>query len=176
MNIPITDPDKIWELRLYLGDLGDLAMGDDQYLSDEAYQFIINKYTKPNPPPDGTYQFRKALIAAAMSILALLAHSGARQRVGQEDIYGKELVDSWLAFLKLLQKGKYTGASPVVYFGGVYRDMTAYYATHPNMIDPPFYRGQQDRSPYWKYKRKEFLKFVQEPEESKANGIWLSQE
>ena len=39
--IPITDPEKIWELRLHLGDLGDLAMGDDQLLSDESYQFFI---------------------------------------------------------------------------------------------------------------------------------------
>ena len=33
MVIEITDPDKIWELRLGLGDLGDITMGDDQHLS-----------------------------------------------------------------------------------------------------------------------------------------------
>lgn len=163
MDIEITTPDKIWELRLYLGDLGDLEKGDDQYLSDEHYQFFINKYTTV----EGTYSFRKALIGSAMAILPQLAHGAARQRVGQEEIYGKELLDSWLSFLKLLQKGKYTGASPTVYFGGVYRDVTAFYATSPEFIDPPFYRGQKDRSPYWKYKRQEFMNHVIEPEEQK---------
>jgi len=167
MDIAITDPDKIWELRLYLGDLGDLEQGDDQYLSDEAYQFYINKYTSP----PGVYSFRKALIAAAMAILPILSRTGARQRIGQEEVYGKELVDSWLAFLKLLQKGKYTGASPTVYFGGVYRDSTAFYATSPQFIDPPFYRGQQARSPYWQHKRQEFLNHVLEPEEQVGLGL-----
>ncbi len=164
MVIEITDPDKIWELRLALGDLGDITMGDDQHLSDEAYQFFINNATNEQ----GIYYKRKALMQAAMAILANISHGGARQRIGQEEIYGKELVDSWLAFLKLLQKPNYNGlGTPVVYFGGVYRDAMAFYANNPEFVDPAFYKGQQDRTPSWKYKRGYGFNTVVEPEESK---------
>lgn len=164
MVIEITDPDKIWELRLALGDLGDITLGDDQHLSDEAYQFFINNATNDKD----VYYKRKALMQAAMAILANISHGGARQRIGQEEIYGKELVDSWLAFLKLLQKPSYTGlGTPVVYFGGVYREAMEFYATNPEIVDPAFYRGQQDRSPAWKYKRQQTFNSVVEPEETK---------
>ena len=83
--IPITDPEKIWELRLHLGDLGDLAMGDDQLLSDESYQFFINKATNPTTK---TYTFKKALMGSAMAVLANLSRTAMRQRIGQEDSYG----------------------------------------------------------------------------------------
>lgn len=164
MDIEITDPDKIWELRLHLGDLGDIDQGDDQFLTDEHYQYFINRYTSK----DGVYNFRGALGSSAMAILPILAKTGARQRIGQEEIYGKELVDNWLAFLKLLKKPSYSGITPVVYIGGVTRESTAYYANNPDLIDPPFYRGQKDRSPYWKYRREQFLNSVIEPEEIKA--------
>lgn len=170
MDIPITDPDKIWELRLYLGDLGDPEMGDQGILSDEAYQYFINKATNPETKE---YYFRKALMGAAMSILATLTKGGARQRIGQEEIYGKELVDSWLLFLKELKKPSSRGVTPTVYIGGTVRDATAYYATSMEFIDPPFYRGQQDRSPYWENKRQEFLDFVKEPEELKHRGLFF---
>ena len=165
MDIIVTDPDKIWELRLYLGDLGDIEQGEDQFLSDEAYQYFITKYTKP----DGTYYFRSALMSAGISILAQLAGQGARQRVGQEEIYGKELVDSWVKFLQMLQKGKYQGGgSPTIYVGGVLREATAFYARNPEFIDSPFYRGQQARTPYWDRKRLEFWDTVVEPEERRT--------
>ena len=163
--IPITDPEKIWELRLHLGDLGDLAMGEDQLLSDESYQFYVNKATNPTTEK---YNFKKALIGSAMAILALLTRTAMRQRIGQEDIYGKELFDSWLAFIKLLQDPKYNGGgSPVVYFGGVLRSTTEYYANNPEFIDPPFYRGQKDRSPSWEVRRRQWLGKTVEPEEWK---------
>lgn len=171
MDIPITDPDKIWELRLYLGDLGDPEMGEEGLLSDSAYQYFINKATNPETKE---YAFRRALMGAAMSILALLTRGGARQRIGQEEIYGKELVDSWLLFLKELKKPSSRGVTPTVYVGGTVRDATAYYATSMEFIDPPFYRGQQDRSPYWEYKRREFLGLVKEPEELKNLGLFYN--
>ena len=164
MNIPITDPDKIWELRLYLGDMGDLAMGEDQLQSDEGYQFYINKYTDK----DGNYNFKKALMASAMSILAVLQKTAFHQRVGQEDVYGKELFDSWLEFIKLLQNNKFNGGgSPVVYFGGVLRSTTEFYATNPEFVNSPFYRGQKDRSPYWETRRRDWFGNTVEPEEWK---------
>lgn len=163
--IPITDPEKIWELRLHLGDLGDLAMGDDQLLSDESYQFFINKATNPTTK---TYNFKKALMGSAMAVLANLSRTAMRQRIGQEDIYGKELFDAWLTFIKLLNDPKYSGGgSPIVYFGGVLRSTTECYANNPEFIDPPFYRGQKDRSPYWVTRRREWLGKTIEPEEWK---------
>lgn len=161
--------EKIWELRLYLGDLGDITMGEDQYLSDDAYLFFIRKYTK-----DDHYNFRASLYGAAVAILAQLVRLGARQRIGQEEIYGKELVDSWMLFLKELQKPKNFGVSPTVYIGGVVRDTVAYYATSPEFIDPPFYKGQQDRSPYWRHKRLEYLNYVKEPEEHGLLGLYTA--
>ena len=144
MDIVVTDPDKIWELRLYLGDLGDIEQGEDQFLSDEAYQYFITKYTKP----DGTYSFRSALMSAGMSILAQLAGQGARQRVGQEEIYGKELVDSWVKFLQMLQKGKYQGGgSPTIYVGGVLREATAFYAPNPTTSNTPNPAPEPSQSP-----------------------------
>ena len=138
--IPITDPEKIWELRLHLGDLGDLAMGDDQLLSDESYQFFINKATNPTTK---TYTFKKALMGSAMAVLANLSRT-------------------------LLNDPKYSGGgSPIVYFGGVLRSTTECYANNPEFIDPPFYRGQKDRSPYWVTRRREWLGKTIEPEEWK---------
>lgn len=168
MIIEITDPDKIWEMRLTLGDLGD-GTGTDQYLSDEQYQFFINKYTDTTT---GTFYQRKALLAAAMAILPILARNGARQRVGQEEIYGKELLDSWLAFIKLLQSPKYNGAAaPFVYFGGVYRDTVAFYETNPEFVDSPFYNGKSEEAPSWKYCRQFINNQVIEPAEQRDNGI-----
>lgn len=166
MVIPITDPDKIWEMRLTLGDLGD-GTGGDQYLSDEQYQYFINKYTV-----DTVLYERKALLAAAVAILPILARNGARQRVGQEEIYGKELLDSWLAFIKLLQNPKYNGAAaPFVYFGGVYRDTTTFYETNPEFVDSPFYSGQHEEAPNWKYRRQFINNQVVEPAEQRDSGV-----
>lgn len=172
MVIEITDPDKIWELRLTLGDLGD-GTGADQYLSDEQYQYFINKYTDPDT---GVLAERKTLLAAAMAILPILARNGARQRVGQEEIYGKELLDSWLAFIKMLQSNKYNGTSaPFVYFGGVYRDAVAFYETNPEFVDSPFYSGKSEEAPNWKYRRQFINNQVIEPAEQRDTGFNLYQ-
>lgn len=163
MDIQITDPDKIWELRLYLGDIGDQEAGEDQLLQDKDYQYFINKNTNK----DGKYAFKKTLMNCALSILAYLTRGGARQRIGGEEIFGKELVDSWLLFLKTLQDPKFNGSTPSVYVGGTVRSATEYLATNPDYIDPPFYRGQQNRSPYWETRRTYFLDTVIEPVELK---------
>lgn len=144
MNTPIDfDPNNnpIHALRLEFGDFDEY----DYILSDESYQFYIDKY------PESPTMVSKAV---GMAILATFARSGFRQRVGQEEAYLGERYKNYLDWLKQrISNPALSGRVPAVYVGGVFVDTIRYYEENPEVVDSTFFRGQQKGEPSWLYKR-----------------------
>lgn len=137
---PINNP--IHALRLEFGDIDEY----DYILSDESYQYFINKYALTSP----------TVISRSIgnAILAKLAKDGFRQRVGQEEAFLSERYKNYLDWIKQkVSNPLLSGVVPAVYVGGVFRDVVEYYENHPNLVDSMFYRGQHSGIPYWLSKR-----------------------
>ena len=150
---PINNP--IDALRLEFGDTDEY----DQVLTDESYQYFINKYG------DSPRNLRKQLGGA---ILAKFAKEGYRQRVGQEDAYKGERYKNYFDWLRnKIEKPFLSGNLPAVYIAGVDRMTVAEYETRMDLIDSVFYRGQTARKPDWKSYRYFYPRTVVEPEEIK---------
>ncbi|MEG0407477.1 MAG: hypothetical protein RR623_01265 [Bacilli bacterium] len=134
--------DKTLELRLEYGDT-------DEYfyvLQDSEYKILVNKYH--------CYGDRKLSVEVGMTMLFKMSHTSIRERVGQEERYGKEAFDN---FFKLLQKKlkdpTFGYLAPIAYFGGTYSCESEYYAKSPEFTWQPFYRGSHSGTPMWKGKR-----------------------
>lgn len=105
---PINNP--IHALRLEYGDLDEY----DYILSDQSYDFYINKY------PQSPTMANKSI---GMAILAKFAREGYRQRVGQEEAYLGERYKNYLDWLKQkIMNPALSGRLPAVYVGGVFMD------------------------------------------------------
>lgn len=126
---PINNP--IHALRLEYGDLDEY----DYILSDQSYDFYINKY------PQSPTMANKSI---GMAILAKFAREGYRQRVGQEEAYLGERYKNYLDWLKQkIMNPALSGRLPAVYVGGVFMDCVEYYDRNPDLIPSQFFRGQQ---------------------------------
>ena len=142
---PLTDEEiteKTLELRLEYGDT------DEYYyiLQDSDYKILINKYY--------CYGDTKLNTEVGMTIAFKMSHTGVRERIGQEERYGKEAFDNFFALLtKKLKDPSFGYLAPIAYFGGTYRDESEYYATSPEFSWQPFYRGSHTGTPMWKGKR-----------------------
>lgn len=139
-NTPINfDPENnsIHRLRLEYGDVDEY----DYILSDESYQYFINKY------PNSENQASKNV---GMAIAANFARNGYRQRVGQEEAYLGERYTNYLDWLKQkISNPLLSGRVPAVYVGGVFVDSIKYYDNNPDLVASQFFRGQQDQTrPY----------------------------
>ena len=138
----------IHALRLEFGDVDEY----DYILSDQSYQYYINKY------PNSLVMVGKMV---GMAILAKFAKEGFRQRVGQEEAYGAERYKNYLDWLK--QKATnpaLSGRVPAVFVGGVLRESVEYYENHPDYVDSMFFRGQNANQPSWLYKRSEMNRII----------------
>ncbi len=125
----------IHALRLEYGDVDEY----DYILSDQSYQFYIDKYI------DSPKQASKSI---GMAILSKFAREGYRQRVGQEEAYLGERYKNYLDWLKQrLTNPALTGVIPAVYVGGTMVDTVQYYAENPELVSSQFYRGQHNGLP-----------------------------
>lgn len=142
---PLTEEevaDKTLELRLEYGDT------DESYyiLQDSEYKMIVNKFHCLGD--------RKLSIETGMTMLFKMSHTSVRERVGQEERYGKEAFDNFYKLLeKKLKDPTFGYLAPIAYFGGTYRDESEYYATSPEFTWQPFYRGSHTGTPMWKGRR-----------------------
>ena len=132
---PLNNP--IHALRLEYGDIDEY----DYILSDQSYQYFIDKY------PDSANMVSKSI---GMTIAANFARNGFRQRVGQEEAYLGERYKNYLDWLKQkVSNPSLSGIVPAVYIGGVFIDTVAYLDRNPELIEAQFYRGQQRGLPTW---------------------------
>jgi hypothetical protein len=98
---PLNPLDRI---RLKIGDID----VDFEIISDQWYQYYLNL----------GYTENAVALEIARKILAQYAGSGAREREGQVEVYGKERFDSYLKWLKdLVNSGLMSPAIP--YAGGI---------------------------------------------------------
>jgi len=127
----------IHALRLEFGDVDEY----DYILSDQSYQFYIDKYIES---PKLTSK------NIGMAILSKFAREGFRQRVGQEEAYLGDRYKNYLDWLKQrLTNPALTGSIPAVYVGGTMIDTVEYYANNPDLVSAQFYRGQHKNTPVW---------------------------
>lgn len=150
---PSTNP--IDALRLEFGDTDDLVI----WLTDNDYQYYIDKY-----PTNERVRNREISLA----MINKLALTGIRERSGAEERYGKEAFDNFfLAFKERIRNPALGNMLPISYFGGVYREDKADRATNVDLIQQPFYRGQDDERADWQtYRQYRTLDTVIEPEEN----------
>lgn len=133
--------DKIIGLRIEFGDTDESYM----LLQDSEYKYLINKYGSSDALLNQETTF---------TLLAKLAMTSVRERVGQEERYGNNAFDNYIKYLKLKQKDpSFGGLTPISYFGGTYRDVAEYYDTDPNFTWTPFYQGSRTGYPTWKGQR-----------------------
>lgn len=133
---------KIAELRLEWGDT------DENYtlLQEQEYIILINKY---HCQGDTTLSRQTGL-----ALLAKLAFTSVRERVGQEERYGQDAFNNYMKLLeKKLKDPAFGFLAPIAYFGGTYRDVSEYYATSDEFTWQPFYRGSHIKQPMWKGQR-----------------------
>lgn len=150
---PINNP--IHALRLEFGDVDEY----DYILSDQSYQYFIDKY--PSSRVRSKY--------LGMAIRARFASEGYRQRVGQEEAYLGERYKNYTEWLKdKITNPMLNGNVPKVYVGGVVRETVADYETRMDLIDAVFYRGQGFRQPDWTTYRQFNCNTVNDPEELKT--------
>ena len=124
-------------LRLEFGDMDEY----DYILSDESYQYFLNKYS------DSPATVSRCV---GNAILAKMAKDGFRQRVGQEEAFFSERYKNYLEWLKQkVSNPLLSGMAPAVFVGGVLRDSVEWYDTHPHLMDSVFYRGQHSGKHDW---------------------------
>lgn len=139
-------------LRLEFGDIDP----DFPRISNEAYQYYIDKYSeKPN-------RLKKEI---GLAILAYLT-AGVRERSGQEERYGSEEFKNYRDFLeKKISDINFSGICPIIYVGGVSREVIEYYENNPDFVDSIFFRGYHSRKAATRHKRIEDGFGLSNPEE-----------
>lgn len=131
--------DLIVDLRLEYGDTDEYFL----ILQDSDYTRLIQK--------NHCYGMTGLSRLVGTAIAMKMAHSAVRERVGNEERYGKEAFDAFMSLLtKKLKDPAFGSIAPLAYFGGTYRDVTEYYATNPEFSWQPFYRGSETKVPTWK--------------------------
>ena len=148
-NDPLNNP--VDAVRLEVGDTDEFEI----WLTDNDYLYYLTQY-------DGN--IRKCTTAAASAILFKLARR-TRERAGQIDVYGAEAYRNYADALdRKLKDFNLNNVNPISYFGGINRELTSDNFQNPNLIDQPFYRGQQNGKPDWYGKREVLLEGdVEEP-------------
>lgn len=147
---PLNNP--IDALRLEFGDIDP----DFPRLCDSAYQYYINRY------PDSPKKMRRDI---GMAILASLT-SGVRERSGQEERYGNEEFKNYRDWLdRKINDQAFMGLCPLIYVGGVSREIVQYYEENPDFIDAMFFKGYQSRKPVSQTRRKQDIFGLSNPEE-----------
>ena len=132
----------ILDLRLEYGDT-------DEYfyiLQDSDYARIVQKYH--------CIGYSTMSRTVGMAIAMKMSHTALRERVGQEERYGKEAFDAFMSLLtKKLKDPAFGMLAPLAYFGGTYRCESEYYAKSNEFTWQPFYRGSETNVPMWKGRR-----------------------
>ena len=132
----------ILDLRLEYGDT-------DEYfyiLQDSDYARIVKKYH--------CIGYSTMSRTVGMAIAMKMSHTALRERVGQEERYGKEAFDAFVSLLtKKLKDPAFGMLAPLAYFGGTYRCESEYYAKSNEFTWQPFYRGSETNVPMWKGRR-----------------------
>ena len=122
----------ILDLRLEYGDT-------DEYfyiLQDSDYARIVQKYH--------CIGYSTMSRTVGMAIAMKMSHTALRERVGQEERYGKEAFDAFMSLLtKKLKDPAFGMLAPLAYFGGTYRCESEYYAKSNEFTWQPFYRGSE---------------------------------
>lgn len=145
-------------LRLEFGDIDP----DFPRISNEAYDYYISNYA--NKPK----RLKKEI---GMAILASLT-SGVRERSGQEERYGSEEFANYKKFLEMKVKDiNFAGICPIIYVGGVDREIVEYYENNPDFIDSIFFKGYHSRQPASRNYRKQDQFGLSNPEERNKRGF-----
>lgn len=125
-NNPATNP--IDRLRLIVGD----TMVEIEYLSDETYQYLLDKYNGNETP---------AALEAARYILGSLAKY-SRQRTGDIEVYGAEMFKNYRDFLiELIRNPQMLLDRAQVYAGGISKSDMKSHDSNPDNLTPTFYKG-----------------------------------
>lgn len=145
-------------LRLEFGDIDP----DFPRISNEAYQFYIDGYS--NRPK----RLRREI---GMAIYASLS-SGVRERSGQEERYGSEEFNNYGKWLeKKINNQAFNGLCPIIYVGGVEREVIEYYENNPDFVDSMFFKGYSARKPASRNYRKQDSFGLSNPEERTNRGF-----
>src|SRR5574344_904641 len=139
---PLKNP--IDALKLEFGDI------DPNYpkVPDSVYEYCLAKYS------DSPNRLRREL---GMSIAASLT-SLVRERSGAEERYGAEELSNYMKWLdKKLNDHNFNGICPIIYVGGVDREIVEYYENNPKFIDETFYKGYSSRTDTRRRRRKSAL-------------------
>lgn len=145
-------------LRLEFGDIDP----DFPRISDAAYEYYIGEYShKPK-------RLRREI---GMALLAALT-AGVRERSGQEERYGSEEFNNYLKWLeRKLNNQAFMGLCPIIYVGGVNREIIEYYENNPDFIDATFFKGYTARKPASQHIRRNDSFGVSHPEERNNRGF-----
>lgn len=115
-------------LRLIVGD----TMVEIEYLSDEVYQYLLNKHENRETP---------AALEAARYILGSLAKF-SRQRTGDIEVYGAEMFKNYKDFLiELIRNPQMLLSRAHAYAGGISKSDMLLNDANPDNVAPTFYRG-----------------------------------
>ena len=145
-------------LRLEFGDIDP----DFPRISDQAYEFYLSQY-RERPK-----RLRREI---GMAILASLT-AGVRERSGQEERYGSEEFNNYLKWLnKKVNDQAFMGLCPIIYVGGVSREVVEYYENNPDFIDSTFFRGYSARKPSSRNYRRSDQFGMSHPEERHDRGF-----
>lgn len=145
-------------LRLEFGDIDP----DFPRISDAGYEYYISEYShKPK-------RLRREI---GMALLAALT-SGVRERSGQEERYGSEEFNNYLKWLdKKVNNQAFMGLCPILYVGGVNREIVEYYENNPDFIDSTFFKGYTTRKPSSQHIRRNDSFGMSHPEERNRRGF-----
>lgn len=148
---PSTNP--IDALRVEWGDTDDFFL----ILQNSEYQYVLDKYTS-------TTQQSKQI---GLMMLAKLALTSVRERVGQEERFGQDAFNNFYKLLKdKVTNPAFGNLTPLIYAGGTNRCETAAIATDQTLIDSPFFRGQSSGVADWQKSRNYFpVGHIVEPSE-----------
>lgn len=145
-------------LRLEFGDIDP----DFPRISDAGYEYYLSQY-KDRP--------KKLRREIGMAIWASLT-SGVRERSGQEERYGSEEFNNYRKWLeKKLNDQAFMGLCPIIYVGGVSREIVEYYENNPDFIDSIFFKGYSARKPSSQNYRKNDSYGLSNPEERTRRGF-----
>lgn len=152
---PSTNP--IDAFRVEWGDTDEFFV----ILQDSEYQYVIDKYNTDS----------KRSKQIGMAMLAKLALTGVRERVGQEERFGQDAFNNFYKFVKdKITNPSFGNILPLIYAGGTNRCETASIATDKTLVDLPFFRGQSSGVADWQESRSFLLNGeIIEPSEKVTN-------
>jgi len=133
------DLELIKKLRRDAGDIDP----DNQYLSDEDYQSLIDEIPSKR-------RLRKHI---DMLILNLKSND-IHERSGQDERWGNQLFEQGLQVMKLKWKDPaFNGSTTLPSFGGTSREEMSELATDPDRVPDTFYKGESQGRAEWQTRR-----------------------